>query len=223
MSDPVRCPNCDALVAPDAEWCGQCYEPLRRDEVPAGDRAEVRALATSPGVVETPGGGALEVAGGKAAWTCPVCGETNPIEATVCHVCGTPFTRLFAEPEAPPTMDPERAAVWSLVFPGLGHWKLGRRGDAVARFVLFGWTFSTLLVLVVSRFGKGGLGVTLPLFALFASSSLALYALSALDAYRIAKGDDPVVSSRALLWASAAIVVLSVVLATLVTLPAARQ
>ena len=220
MSDQTRCPNCGALVAADAEWCGQCYEPLRRDPA-AGPVAA--GSAASVGVVETPGGGTLEVTGGKAAWTCPVCNETNTIEATVCHVCGTPFTRLFAEPEAPPTMDPERAAIWSLVFPGVGHWKLGRRADAVARFILFGWTFGTLVVLLISRFGKGGLGVVLPLFVLFATSSFAIYALSALDAYRIARGEDPVVSSRALLWGSAAIVVLSVLLATLVTLPAARQ
>jgi hypothetical protein len=44
-----------------------------------------------------------------------------------------------------------------------------------------------------------------------------------LDAYRIAKGEDPVVSTRMLLWGSAALVVLSTLIATLVTLPAARR
>jgi hypothetical protein len=164
----------------------------------------------------------VEIADGSATWTCPVCGETNEIERAFCRVCGTPFARLFAEPEAPVTMDPERAAIWSMVLPGLGHWKLRRRADAVARFVLFGWSFGTLAVLLVSRFGKGGLGPTLPLVGLFALATLSVWLLSILDAYRLARGDAPLVSSRALLWASAGLVVSSVLLATMLTLSARR-
>jgi hypothetical protein len=44
-----------------------------------------------------------------------------------------------------------------------------------------------------------------------------------LDAYRLAAGDTPVMSSRALLWTSAGLVFLSVLIATFVTLPAARR
>jgi hypothetical protein len=221
--DP-RCPNCGALVAEDAEWCGQCYQPLRREEPATATAAAADGSARpSIGLVETPGGGSVEVEDGKASWTCPVCGETNAIEVAVCGVCQTPFTRLFVEPEPPPAIAPDRAAIWSLVFPGLGHWQLRRKADAVARFVLFGWTFGALLILVVSRFGKGSLGGTLPLVALFGGSAFAIYVLSALDAYRIAGGEDPVVSSRVLLWASAALVVLSVLIATITTLPAARR
>jgi hypothetical protein len=36
-------------------------------------------------------------------------------------------------------IDPQSAAVGSMVFPGLGHWKLGRRADVIARFAMFGW------------------------------------------------------------------------------------
>jgi hypothetical protein len=43
--------------------------------------------------------------------------------------------------------------------------------------------------------------------------------LSAIDAYRIASGEEPLVSSRGLLWASAGLVVLSVLIARFVTLP----
>ena len=110
-----------------------------------------------------------------------------------------------------------------MVFPGLGHWKLGRRGDAVARFAIFGWSFGALLVLLFSRFGKGGLGATMPLFLLFLGASVAIYVLSAVDAYRIASGEQPIVGSRALLWTSAGLIVLSVLIATFVTLPAARR
>jgi hypothetical protein len=119
-------------------------------------------------------------------------------------------------------MDPERAAIWSMALPGLGHWKLHRRADAVARFVLFAWSFGTLAVLLVSRFGKGGLGPTVPLVGLFALATFSVWVLSILDAYRLARGDAPLVSSRTLLWASAGLVVTSVLLATMLTFSARR-
>jgi ribosomal protein L40E len=214
VSQEARCPSCGALVSAEAEWCGQCYARLPR---------AVEAEGRRPTIVETPGGGRLDVSGDRPAWDCPVCGERNPIEATTCSTCGTPFTRLFEQPVERPEIEPQTAAVWSLVWPGLGHWKAGYRGEAIARIVLFAWTFGTLVALVVSRFGKGGLGATLPLFALFLASAAAVYVLSALDAYRLAGGGPPLVSSRVLLWASAAVVLVSVILATLVTLPAARR
>jgi hypothetical protein len=163
------------------------------------------------------------VEGGRLAWTCPVCDGRNPIEANECSTCGTPFSRLLEEPAEHPDVDPQTAAVWSLALPGLGHWKLGRRTDAVARFAMFGWAFGALLILLVSRFGKGGLGPTFPLFLLFVGASSMIYVLSAVDAYRLASGDPPVVSSRTLLWTSAGLVFLSVLIATFVTLPAARR
>src|SRR5262245_22033729 len=220
MVSERRCPNCGALVAADAEWCGQCFTPLTTSETaptaPATGEASTAGVAT-----ELPKG--IRIEDGRPAWTCPVCETRNPIEASVCSTCGTPFSRLLEEPPAQTQMDPQAAAVWSMVFPGLGHWKLGRRGDAVARFAMFGWSFGALMVLLVSRFGKGGLGPTMPLFLLFLGASVAIYVLSAVDAYRIASGDQPIVGSRALLWTSAGLIVLSVLIATFVTLPAARR
>lgn len=209
MSQERRCPSCGALVSADAEWCGQCYTRLD-------------AGRTSTAVREAQARG-LEVVDGRTTWVCPSCEHRNPIEQDRCAVCGTAFARLFEEPEAPPALDPQAAAVWSMVLPGLGHWRLGRRGDAIARFAVFGWAFGALSVLLVSRFGTGGLGPTFPLFALFASAALAIYVLSAVDAYRIAAGDEPIVSSRVLLWSSVALIVLSIVVATFVTIPAARR
>ena len=40
---------------------------------------------------------------------------------------------------------------------------------------MFGWACGALLVLLVSRFGKGGIGPTFPLFALFLGASLMIY------------------------------------------------
>ena len=226
MMGDRRCPTCGALASEDAEWCGQCFSPLER----AGSRTEAASPATSappgtagPKAIRGASGGAIEVEGGTLAWTCPVCENRNPIEANECSVCSTPFGRLLAEPKAAPEVEPQTAAVWSMLWPGLGHWKLGRRTDAVARFAMFAWPFGALLILVVSRFGKGGLGPTFPLFVLFLGASLMIYVVSAMDAYRLAAGDAPVMSSRALLWTSAGLVFLSVLIATFVTLPAARR
>lgn len=226
MMGERRCPTCGALASADAEWCGQCFSPLER----AGSRTEADSPAASaptgtagPMAIRGASGGAIEVEGGTLAWTCPVCETRNPIEANECSTCGTPFGRLLAEPKAAPEVEPQTAAVWSMLWPGLGHWKLGRRTDAVARFAMFAWAFGALLILVVSRFGKGGLGPTFPLFVLFLGASLMIYVVSALDAYRLAAGDAPVMSSRALLWTSAGLVFLSVLIATFVTLPAARR
>ncbi len=225
MSQERRCPTCGGLVSPDAEWCGQCFSPLPRPDDstartstdPGAPSAEALEAATATAI------GGLEVEEGRPTWVCPVCDERNPIEAADCPTCGTPFTRLFEAQDERPDMEPQTAVVWSMALPGLGHWKLGYRADAIARIVMFSWAFGALIVLLVSRFGKGGLGPTMPLFLLFLGSSVAIYVLSAIDAYRIASGEAPLVSSRTLLWASAGVVVLSVFIASFVTLPAARR
>jgi ribosomal protein L40E len=226
MMGERRCPACGALASPDAEWCGQCFSPLER----AGARIEAGGPATAaptgpagPKAIRGTSGGAIEVDGGTLAWTCPVCETRNSIDANACSACGTPFGRLLAEPRAASEIEPQTAAVWSMLWPGLGHWKLGRRTDAVGRFVMFAWSFTALVILLVSRFGRGGLGPTLPLFALFLGASVLIYVVSAMDAYRLAAGNEPLMSSRTLLWTSAGLVFLSVVIATFVTLPAARR
>jgi len=217
-----RCPDCGGLVAPGAEWCGQCFAPLRRAR-PADPRTGASS-GTGTGVaaaVATPGGGKLEIDEGKAAWDCPVCGDRNPIEASVCGTCQTPFARLFERPDDRPEVRPRTAALWSLAFAGLGHWKVGQLPDGIARMVLFAWTLGTVIVVLVSRSGAG-FGSSISLFVLYLGAATGIYVLSAIDAYRAADGLPPMVSSRVLLWASAALVLASIALATLVTLPAAR-
>jgi hypothetical protein len=205
-------------VSADAEWCGQCYAPL----VIGGAAGERGAAPSSPELRAAAGRG-IEVEDGRTMWVCPACETRNPIEADRCAACGTPFGRLFEEPQTRPQVDPQTAAVWSMALPGLGHWRLGRKADAIARFAMFGWAFGALLVLLASRFGKGGLGPTFPLFLVFLLAAVTIYVLSAVDAYRIAADDPPLVGSRALLWGSVGLIVLSIMIATFVTLPAARQ
>jgi hypothetical protein len=223
VSEERRCPNCAALVAADAEWCGQCFTPMRLETAGSGE-GESAQKAPATTALATPGGGGIEVEpGGKPTWKCSVCAEPNPIEATICATCGAPFGRLLEEPTRRPEIRPQTAATWSFVWPGIGHWKAGYRADGVARIVLFAWTFGTLMVLLVARFGTGGLGPVFPLVALFLVAASAVYAISAVDAYRLAGGDPPLVSSRVLLWGSAVLIVASVALASFLTLPAARQ
>lgn len=242
MSDPeLRCANCGALVSADAEWCGQCYEPLQRpsettvagsDELPPTVSTTVAAPAAAPERTDRTdrdsrasaaalGAAAIERTESGTVWTCPVCEQKNAMSLSVCPACGTPFARLFQEPETAPHVEPGTVLALSFLLPGLGHWKLGRKGDAVARMVLFAWSFGTVLVLAFARSGKG-LGPVASLFLLFVGSTLILWLVSALDAYRIASDERPFVSSRMLLWASAGLVVVSAIVATLVALPAAR-
>lgn len=230
-----RCPSCGGLASLDAEWCGQCFAPLRREpERPSEPAASgvppepdvpplppPRPGSTNAVAVATPGGGSLEVSGGTASWDCPVCGERNSLEAIVCAVCSTPFGRLFEEPAPGPEVEPRTATAWSLAFPGLGHWKAGHRADAVARMVLFTWTFGTVLLILLSRSGRG-IGSFVPLFSLYLCAAASVYVLSAVDAGRAAADRPPVVSSRALSWMSAALVLVSIVMATFVALHSAR-
>jgi len=207
MSVERRCPSCGALAAVDADWCGQCYASL---EAPR---------AVSQARVEAP----PRRSDGEPTWPCAVCGNANPIVMNLCVACGTPFARLFQEPDRRPDVDPKTAALWSLVFPGLGQWKCGRSLDGVARMVTFLVPFGTMLLLVVSRLGRGGLGSTTSLFSLFLLASLVAWSTSAVDAYRVASGVDPVIGTRKLLWGLVGFILVAVGLATTIALPAIRS
>jgi RNA polymerase subunit RPABC4/transcription elongation factor Spt4 len=225
-----RCPSCGALVSGDAAWCGQCYVSLSEEQTPpeqaSSDEApspETAATAeTGPGDEAAEAAESPEPQEGGPAWPCPVCEHRNSMDLNVCPVCGTPFGRLFEEPEVRRQIEPKDAAAWSILLPGVGHLKAGRRADGVARLVLFAWVVGTLAVMLISRFGTGGLGPTASFVYLFVIVAVLLYVESAVDAYRVAAGDDPLVSSRMLMWAVVAVVMLLVLLGSLVVLPAAR-
>ena len=124
-------------------------------------------------------------------------------------MCGTSFGQLFREEAAGPTVSPRDAFLWSLTFPGIGHAKAGRGPDGIARGTLFALTFGLALVIVTS-------GVSSPpvfgVVVLLLGSALVLYLGSAAEAYRIASGGAPFVSARTLLWATVALIMLSVAL-----------
>jgi hypothetical protein len=235
MSEERRCPNCRGLVTADAEWCGQCYARLKampeepkavapgREPSAAEREAWGEESGEGPDVTAGAVGASkvvpLQARKGEPSWPCPACDEWNPIELDTCAACGTPFARLFREPDHGPEVSPQSALLSSLVFPGLGHWRCGKPFDGVARAVLFAWTLTTVAVIVFSRSGKSGFGATVGLLGLFLVATVLLYALSALDAYRIASGEHELVTSRILLWGSAGLVLLAAIIATLITLP----
>jgi Double zinc ribbon len=199
VEEEARCPNCHALVSADAEWCGQCFTSLRAPD-PEPDPSPASSGAPT---ADRPG---------AATWPCPTCGTDNPIELDVCAVCGTPFAQLLRQEEERPTVSPRDAFLWSLTFPGVGHAKIGRAADGIARGTLFVLTFGLALVIVLSGVS------TPPVFAvvvLLLLSAMVLYLGSAAEAYRMAEGGSPFVSARTLLWATVALIMVAVSLLAL--------
>lgn len=224
--DARRCPNCGALIAADAEWCGQCFASLT-ERAPEAEPTPGPAPmpgpppeAEPPVPTETVDDSAAVATTEGPAWPCPVCGNRNAIELDVCAVCGTPFATLMRQDQERPQVDPKDALAWSLIFPGLGHRKVGRGLDGLARGVLFGMLFTMAILTGLSGIRSGML---FALFALFMGLALLVYAGSAWEAYHLAEGGEPVVSARALLWATVGVILLSVVVLALTVVTAVRR
>ncbi len=186
-------------MSADAEWCGQCFTSLR-PEPEHEPEPEPLAVLERPAPAE-PQEGAV------ATWPCPTCGSQNPLELDACNVCGTSFAALLRQDEPGPTVSPRDAFLWSLTFPGVGHAKAGRGADGIARGTLFVLTFGLALVIVLSGVSSA------PIFgvvALLLLSALTIYLGSAAEAYRLADGGSPFVSARTLLWATVALIMISV-------------
>jgi hypothetical protein len=67
-----------------------------------------------------------------------------------------------------------------------------------------------VVTILLSRSGEG-LGPFLPLVVLSAMAGVALYVLTAVDAGRLARGEPPILSTRALLYGAVALMLLTVV------------
>jgi hypothetical protein len=223
MSTEVRerCPQCGGLVSSVAEWCGQCYAPLTppapgeavdaHAEPAAPEAIDAHAELAAPEAlpvpsvdVEPPPG--AEPGPRRPGWHCPGCGERNDLEHDPCPICGTPFARLFEEPERGPVLDARAATMSSLVFPGVGHFRLGRPAEGLARAVLFVWALATAVLLFRAHNAPP---VMTPLAALFAAAAAAMYALTALDAGRAADGHSQLLGSKVLLYATMGLLGLS--------------
>jgi hypothetical protein len=206
--DDVRCTSCGALVTPDAEWCGQCFTPLKstptsREELAAKVGIKISEEPSHRGTEEVSTSGPKP----RLTWPCPACEHENDIELNFCEACGTPFAALMKADETPVHVEPKEALTWSLIYPGLGHSKAGRGADGVARGTLF--TLSWILLLVVALAGFGSVGQDV-MAVLYLTTTLVVYLGSAAEAYRIAQGRGTFVSSRTLLWGTVSLLLVSI-------------
>ncbi len=206
--EEARCASCGALLAQDAEWCGQCFQPVRRPE--SEPVAAPLSAVKEPKPVEKK----------QAYWPCPTCESQNPIELDACSACGTPFGALFKSDEKLPDVAPRDAIIRSLMFPGLGHKMVGRGLDGLARAALFWWMFLTTILILISRVSSGPM---LGMLALFGIGAIAIYLFTALEAGRMARGYGPITSSRTLLWVAVGMVITSVLMAGLIIAAAASR
>lgn len=218
-----RCPDCGALAASDAEWCGQCFRSLAEPS-PDPDPEPVLEPVLDPARVPVGAEGSPaadpEASSTLPTWPCPTCGNANPLELDACAVCGTTFASLMRQDEAPPRIDPKDALSASLLFPGLGHRKIGRGLDGLARGVLF-----VVLVSMAGTVFLAGVSsqATFGVFALFLGSALAVYLGTAWEAYHMADGGRALVSSRALLWATVAVIMASVLMLAMSVVTVTRR
>ena len=217
------CPRCGALLAVDDTWCGQCYLDFR-PRTPASNGPRL-PLPPRPDLVDA----AARQAGKEASydrvwagptpapaaddpsvgWPCPECGFSNPMSTDRCEVCATPFASLFEEAsEQRPMPEPQKAALASLLVPGLGHARCGKIAEGIARGVLFAWAFATGLVLMLVHLPAGPLAAMGWLFFLAAA---AIYGSTAVDAFRLAADDDQLLSPKLLMYGSAGLVGMSMI------------
>ena len=192
----VRCPRCGAGNPADAEWCGQCL--TRFDEDPVEPSEEV----SMPEIAKT---------GGEPTWICPACDTANPIEATVCSRCGSAFTSFLSEGTEPPAPKPVpqgRAVTLTAILPGLGHWSMGRTGLGLARGLLYVWTLSLSLLLLIRPPSAGGAVVRL-VGVVFLLAAAGVWVVSMMETMRLVEGDDrPVLPPKALTWVAAGLSVI---------------
>jgi len=210
-----RCANCGAVLYEGAAWCGMCFEPV------ASRTERDRAEEIDPGPVEEPPELETELATDRPepdqaqpGWPCGVCGTRNPMELDFCETCGASFASLMRQETAHIKVDPRAAFRRSLLFPGSGHRMIpGREVDGLARSVLF-----LMLLLATLMLGFSGVraGAVLLLFLVYLFATICVYLLTAFEAARLAEGGDPLVSSRALLWTTVAILLLSILVVAFV-------
>jgi hypothetical protein len=219
--EEFRCPACGALVSADASWCGQCFAPLLDadsgpDPEPEATTGPAAPAITAP-VPGRDGGGAPA---SEPMWPCSACGNRNPIALDACAVCGTSFTALMKQDDAPILIPPEEAVRWSLAFPGLGHRKVGRSLDGLTRGILFAMLGGMAVLIAL-----GGLRSTvlIGLFVLYLGCALAVYVGSALEARRLAQGGDLFLPTRQVLWAGVIMMMASLALLTLSVITSTKR
>jgi len=223
-----RCRSCGAVLYEGAAWCGMCFTPVEPQPPAEPEQRPEPEHRSEPAGLDgglPPGDeGATITAEASASvpfWPCPVCESKNPLDLDICATCGASFASLMRQEASRPAVDPGVALRRSLLFPGLGHRLVaGREVDGFARGVLFGMLLIAALMLGFSGVHSGAVFL---LFLLYLVATVFVYVLTAFEASRLAQGGQPLVPSRTLLWATVAILFLSIVVVTLVIGTATRR
>jgi len=199
MADTVICSQCGARNSAGIEWCGQCFAALAGEAGPWPDAPMANEPIAAPADIGVTG--ATVEAPARAtdieepsvtktgAWVCTVCDTANPLEDQQCSACGTSiFTVFGAEDEEKTEVDPQRALLRSIMFPGLGHAIAGQGllGSAIGGLALMALGFG--IALAATQAGSFGW----PLLLL----ALGIWVAAAFDAFRIASGEADVVFLR---------------------------
>ena len=211
MDGSDRCRSCGALLAADAAWCGQCYAPVVEPEPepePEPVPPPAPAAAGAGEALPTP------------FWPCTVCGGRNPIEADVCQTCGTPFATLMRDEPQRAEIAPRDAVIRSLLFPGLGHRALGYPMDGLARGALFAVSLAMALLTGLAG-AQSGVGTLV--FWLFLVTAIGVYVWSALEVQQIARGAQPALSARLLMWVVVGEVFLAIAVLAISVVSASRR
>ena len=193
-------------------------EPPTARAVPRGAPVATRR----GGPPSEPMAGAVRAGERGIVWDCPTCQNENPLEASTCSVCGTPFASLVAPSEPPPAVEPGRAAMFSLFYPGLGHYLVGRTAEAVARAVVFTFAIATGLTILIGGL-RSGFGALLPLMVISLVAAGAVYVLSTLDAGKVAQGDTQILTPRMLLYGATGLILMTLVFFILAATSAAPR
>jgi hypothetical protein len=85
----------------------------------------------------------------------------------------------------------------------MGHAMVGRSLDGIARGALFTMLLMMTGIVLLSGF-SGALGWTV--LGLFVAMCLIVYLETAWEAYRLADGEAPLISSRMLLWVATGVI-----------------
>ena len=202
MAQTKRCSQCGASNPETAQWCSLCHErfvepkpepePARVTVGGASEAIAPTAQAGSASAASPADRGAFQVSEEGIRWVCVTCGKSNSLEMSACEVCGTTFAETVRPKPERIQVEPATAALFSLFFPGAGHAKMGMWGQAVARGVLQLWI---LLVTTIGLLDKNVPG-SLLMASIFGFVALALWLMSAHDAFREASNEPEKVLLR---------------------------
>ncbi len=121
---------------------------------------------------------------GRLVQRCRLCQAINPLEANECVVCGADFLAALRKQEVEKNVTPQTALIWGLI-PGGGYIPLGKVARFLGHLSLTLWLLllSFLLFLLSPH-------ALFPFRLGFAVMAAAVWAASAIDANRLAGGQE---------------------------------